>query len=372
MAALHLHGTGATAQPARVPRVRGGTWDWTLRRLLAIGDGATVVVSLAVALTLPDNRSGAGTRLVWGLAAVPLTIIVFKMYGLYDRDVKRISYSTVDDLPWLLHATMVSTLLLWLYSRWTPMNHLDFDEVLLFSAGLIVLGSTVRFTMRRVARDLVGFEQAVLVGTGTVSDALVRKLTAHPEYRVQVIGSLTGEGASDSAPTKTGLPILGTPAELDDIATRYGVSRVIFSSPEVDDQAVEPMLRRCRELALKVSILPKLSDVLGPAVEIDDVEGITVLGVNPPYLPRSSRAIKRLLDLACATILLTLSSPMLLLIAIAIKLDSRGPVFFAQERVGEAAAASTSSSSALCALTPSNAEPSYWREHRSELAAPGS
>ena len=71
-----------------------------------------------------------------------------------------------------------------------------------------------------------------------------------------------------------------------------------------------------------------------PAVEIDDVEGVTVLGVNPPWLPRSSRAIKRGMDLLIAIPLLLLAAPLLGLIAVAIKLDSRGPVFFAQERVG--------------------------------------
>ena len=95
------------------------------------------------------------------------------------------------------------------------------------------------------------------------------------------------------------------------------------------------MLRDCRALSLKVSVLPRLADVLGPAVEIDDVEGVTVLGVNPPWLPRSSRAIKRAMDLLIAVPLLILVAPLLAVLALAIKLDSRGPVFFAQERVGQ-------------------------------------
>ena len=83
-------------------------------------------------------------------------------------------------------------------------------------------------------------------------------------------------------------------------------------------------------------MLPTLSDVLGPAVEVDDVEGVTVLGVNPPWLPRSSRTLKRVMDLAIAATMLTIAFPLLVLIAISIKLDSRGRVFFTQERVGKA------------------------------------
>jgi exopolysaccharide biosynthesis polyprenyl glycosylphosphotransferase len=112
------------------------------------------------------------------------------------------------------------------------------------------------------------------------------------------------------------------------------VTRVVFSARDIEESELERMLRDCRALSLKVSVLPRLADVLGPAVEIDDVEGVTVLGVNPPWLPRSSRTIKRGMDLLIAAALLILIAPLLGLLAVAIKLDSRGPVFFAQERVG--------------------------------------
>ena len=79
---------------------------------------------------------------------------------------------------------------------------------------------------------------------------------------------------------------------------------------------------------------PSCSTRLGPSVEIDDVEGMTVLGVNPPVLPRSSRFLKRTMDMVGALAVLLLTAPLLAVIALAIKLDSRGPVFFRQERIG--------------------------------------
>jgi exopolysaccharide biosynthesis polyprenyl glycosylphosphotransferase len=110
---------------------------------------------------------------------------------------------------------------------------------------------------------------------------------------------------------------------------------VIVSPGQIDDLELEELLRRCRALSLKVSVLPQLSDVLGPAVEIDDVEGVTVLGVNPPWLPRSSRGLKRAMDITLAAMLLVLFAPVMAIVAIAIKLDSRGSIFFGQERVGK-------------------------------------
>lgn len=97
-----------SARPVRVSK------DSALRRLLATGDALAVLLALSVALVIP-GLSGAGRRVLWGAAAVPLVMVLFKLYGLYDRDVKRISYSTVDDLPWVFHATVIGSLIVWLY-----------------------------------------------------------------------------------------------------------------------------------------------------------------------------------------------------------------------------------------------------------------
>jgi exopolysaccharide biosynthesis polyprenyl glycosylphosphotransferase len=320
--------------PVRDPRRSAlrGKRDWTLRRMLAAGDAVAVLLAVAFALTV----AGAGLRRhdpVWGLAAAPLMILLFKLYGLYDRDVKRISHSTVDDLPWLLHATVIGTLLLWLFSKYTPLHRMYFAEVLTFGFGVLVLATATRSAMRRAGGRMIGPERAVLVGGGNLALALVRKLAAHPEYRLHVVGRLERHCAGDS--TRSGeLAVLGSLEELDQVTRRNGITRVILSSTEIDEAELEPMLRDCRAHELKVSVLPKLSDVLGPAVEIDDVEGVTVLGVNPPWLPRSSRAVKRAMDVVIAAALLLVFAPLLALIAIAIKLDSAGPVLFTQERVG--------------------------------------
>lgn len=303
--------------------------DAVLRRALAGGDAAAVLLALALALVLPNQ--GHSHNLFWGMAAVPLMIFLFKLYGLYDRDVKRISHSTVDDIPWLLHASLIGTLLLWLYSRYTPLHRLDFADVLAFGLAVVVLGTAVRFLVRRFGGRAIGNERCVLVGGGSMAEALVRKLEAHPEYRLEVIGLVAGY---DSAVTHPELPVLGTADDLERVAARHGVTRVILSDGAADAE-LEPMLRDCRKLELKVSVLPKLSDVLGPAVEIDDVEGVAVLGINPPWLPRSSRALKRTMDVVMAATLLILFLPVMLVLAIAIKLDSRGPVLFEQERVGK-------------------------------------
>jgi exopolysaccharide biosynthesis polyprenyl glycosylphosphotransferase len=312
------------------PRAAHLNRDMALRRVLAAGDTLGVFLALALALSL-SGRAAAGHRLLLGLVALPLLIVLFKIYGLYDRDVKRISHSTVDDLPWLLHATMIGALLTWLYSKlWKA--PLDFEEIIFF--GLLVIGlvMTGRSFVRQLSARLLGPEPALLVGGGEMADVLVGKLEAHPECRLEVIGVL----ATAREPTSQVrmLPVLGSTDDLAGVAARHKATRVIVSPTGLEDHELKELLQRCRELSLKLSLLPQLSDVLGPAVEIDDVEGVTVLGVNPPWLTRSSRALKRSLDLVLATVMVALAAPLMVLVAVAIKLDSRGPVFFIQERVG--------------------------------------
>lgn len=321
---------GGIGQRSAIAR---GARDGALRRLLAAGDAIAVLVALGFALQVSPAAVG-GHSFVWGLMAVPLMLVLFKLYGLYDRDVKRIGRSTVDDLPHLLHATLVGGLILWVYARQTPLHRLDLIEILIFGVLVLLVAPVARSTIRRNASHIIGRERAVMVGGGSLAETLVGKLRAHPEFGLEVAGVLEPL-VSDQRSSYSALPVLGTIEQLESVAEERGISRVIISR-ELDGEELERVLRRCRTSALKVSVLPKLADLLGPAVEVEDIEGLTVLGVNPPWLPRSSCAVKRAMDIVVAGVLLLLGSPFLLLIAALVKLSSPGPVFFSQERVGRA------------------------------------
>ncbi|MBV9819720.1 MAG: sugar transferase [Solirubrobacterales bacterium] len=306
--------------------------DASLRWLLATGDAVAVFGALVLAMMLPTAGGGDLNGLLWGLVAIPLTIVLFKVYGLYDRDMKRIAYSTVDDLPPLLNAVVIGTLLLWLYARVTPMVRLDLAEVLTFGTTAVGLSAAARFVIRYGSTRLIGPERALLIGGGERARTLAAKLSAHPEYGVEIVGSLS----TDSDPGQpAAATVLGELGGLAGVAASVGAARIVLAADDIDESALEPVLRECRARSLKVSVLPTLSHMLGVAVEIDDVEGVAVLGVNPPWLPRSSRLLKRTMDVLIASVMLIVGAPFFVLFAIAIKRDSPGPVLFRQERVGK-------------------------------------
>jgi exopolysaccharide biosynthesis polyprenyl glycosylphosphotransferase len=310
---MHGHQAGSA-----VSKSFGGR-DYLIRRLLALSDLASILFGLLVMVAISD-RARATEHLAWGLLIVPVWLALLAGYGLYNRDIKRISHSVVDDLPWILHAVLVACLLTWLYFNVVPVPKLHFFDILLFGGIAAPSMLFLRASARRATMQVLGAERVLVVGDGGATDLLVRKMRVHPEYRLDPVGIVR--------PTDGRL-------DLDEELRRYRPERLILCETHLDETTLLGLVHHCRELSVKVSVLPKLFGAMGPSVEVDDVEGVTVLGINPPVLPRSSRLMKRSLDIVTSATALLIIAPLMAMVALAIKLGSRGPVFFRQRRIGK-------------------------------------
>jgi exopolysaccharide biosynthesis polyprenyl glycosylphosphotransferase len=321
------------ANPKSVVAARHGHRDFVIRRLLALADAVGLALAFGVAAAVdPAAETSSVSVVVWGLATIPMWVVVFKLYGLYDRDLKRVSHSTVDDIPWLFHGVVIGTLLTWVLFKALPPGKLPFISILSFAIIALVGILSLRSLVRGSAVRLLGSERVVLVGNERMAQVLIRKMRAHPEYGLEPIGVVL-HGESSDVPC--GLPVLNGSDDIAEIARHHHADRIVISHADLAEGQALDVVRQCKALAIKVSLLPQVFDALGPSVEIDDVEGVTLLGINPPVLGRSSRVMKRCLDFAGAAVLTLILLPLLIVIAIAIKLDSRGPVFFRQSRVGK-------------------------------------
>jgi exopolysaccharide biosynthesis polyprenyl glycosylphosphotransferase len=305
----------------------------TIRRLLAFADGVAVAVALTYALTFPGVARHPGRDYLLGIITLPVWILIFKLYGLYDRDDKRVSHSTIDDLPRIFHAFVVGGIGLWTWYRFAAVEPLVLREGLAFCFIGVVGTLVARAAARAVARSAIPPERVLFVGGGPMARLLVQKILAHREYRLEPVGYVDGE---ESAASTLGdeLPFLGPLASLDTICRTHGIDRVLIAAPGASESEIADTVRRAQEVTAKVNLLPHVVDVIGPSVEIDDVEGITLLGLNPIALTRSSLFLKRTLDITLASAALVLTAPLLAAIAIAIKATSPGPVVFSQWRAG--------------------------------------
>ena len=270
----------AIVQEQSEPRTRAAVpvrfnRDFVLRRLLVLADIAGVAAALAVAMVF----FSAGERLnglLWGLVTLPVWILVFKAYGLYDRDSKRVSHSTVDDLPWIFHSLLIGSLAMWVVLRYGS------GEKLIFVQGLVFFGVGLggiflaRAAARALSRFLIPPERVLLVGGGPMARVLAHKFRQHPEYELDAIGYVDLSASADGV--HSDLPYLGQPQEIDEIVARERVERVVILSPEVAPDELADLVRRLRGADVRIALLPHIVDVLGSSVEIDDVEGITILG----------------------------------------------------------------------------------------------
>jgi exopolysaccharide biosynthesis polyprenyl glycosylphosphotransferase len=310
-----------------------GPHDYYLRRLLALGDIAAIILALTTALILTGVDS-PGRHLLIGLIMLPGWLVIFKFYGLYERDAKRIAHTTIDDIPGLFHAVLLGGVLMWLYFQAAPVGKLTFIPLLTFAGLVLLISPIVRLAARAAVRHIFAPERVALIGTGQATHMLVESLRGDPRCHVQIVGRLVAsEHESDDGP----LPVLGR-LHLGGLArtlAEHRIGRVLVANGELDQPLLTQILRDCKPLSVKVSLLPEAFSVMGPSVEVEDIRGLTVFGINPPVLSRSSRWAKRGLDVLGAGIALVVVSPVLAMLAVLVRLDSPGPALFRQDRIGQ-------------------------------------
>ncbi len=308
-----------------------GRRDYRMRRWLIAAD--TTAMLAAIASWLLINVHKPLLHALWALPTIPVWLVLFLMYGLYSTGLRRVAHTTVDDIPALAHAFLLGGVASWLYFRVSPAGKLAFIDLLVFIGVGFLAALTLRAILRSLALVLLGPERILFVGSGPMTPMLVRQISCRPSHGLEPVGVLTRE---ENRRWPLPLSSLGSLADTDPatVIETERVDRVIVSAEGIDDDRLMELINTCGKLGVKVSALPSLAAMIGPAATIDQLEGITMIGINTPTLPRSSQFFKRAMDVVGASVLLIVTSPLWAAIAVAIKLDSRGPVFFHQERVG--------------------------------------
>jgi exopolysaccharide biosynthesis polyprenyl glycosylphosphotransferase len=303
---------------------------WLLRRALAAAD----LLGLLVAFAAAEEGFGKWTPgstlfLLW----LPAWILIAVVAGLYDRDGDRVDHTTAEDLPRLFQTltavTWLAFIVAWTFGR--AQN--DTTKLVMFWLFAFISIAGLR-AVARVAcrRHPLYIQNTLVVGAGSAGRVIAQKLAAHPEYGLRLLGFVDVERGPDTEADD--LPIWGDVDELEGIVSRLGVRRVIVAFSDHDLGSLLGMVRALTTRGVQVDILPRFFEVLDPGMDIHAVEGIPMLGLRPPRFGRVSLFLKRTIDLIGSTFLLLVLSPFLALVALAIKLDSRGPVFFRQVRIG--------------------------------------
>lgn len=302
--------------------------DALFRRMLLLAD----VLALVGAFALTVALSRRSLQLTWaGIAAVPILVICAKLTGLYDRDETLLRKTTLDEAPRLLQLATACALVAWLAGGLLVEGQLDRHEALFLWLALAALLILARAASRAVALRVAPTERCLFIGDELSAKTIRAKLACRGGIRAEVVAHLDLAKAASWSTNSFAEARLG---EIRDLAHTLDVHRAIVAPHSVDAGEMLNLVRTLKAVGVRVSVLPRLLEVVGSSVEFDDLHGITVMGVRRFELTRSSAAVKRAFDVVWASAGLVAVSPAILLAAIAIKLDSRGPVFFRQLRVG--------------------------------------
>jgi exopolysaccharide biosynthesis polyprenyl glycosylphosphotransferase len=324
--------------PARVPATvreipEGGANESTFRRdtlyrrSLALADALSAAVALVVGVLLLGSDSVSPGA----LAAIPAVVLVGKVAGLYDRDEHLLKKGTLDEAPQLFWVATLYTLLVFLAGDYIVDGEFGRGQALGLWSLLLASMLVTRCAARGAARTVAPAERCLVLGDHEVAGWLATKVQASPGVKTQIVGRVPLER---DPPGANGLPILGGADRLGLVLAEHEIDRVIIAPGGSDAEHILDAIRLVKSLGVKVSVLPRLFEVVGSSVEFDQIDGMTLLGVRRYGLSTSSALLKRALDVTGASVLILLLAPLMLMIALAIKLDSRGPVLFQQRRMG--------------------------------------
>lgn len=318
--------------PASVVRAKHRDRDFGLRRALLIADGLGLWLALALAMTIAGDRPLPVEESLWILPILPLWALLFRTYQLYEQPVRRFEPTHLDDLGRLFHAMLVGLLGLWLFYKIVPAQQLDFAEVLIFGLVALPLIALLRAALRTANLQVAGPER--VFGVAPVEDLclLKRKLDDHPEYEMSLVG-----GVGHDTVEALDLELYAELGELESVIASGDIDHLLvrLDADFISQDRVLELMRACHLEGLRFGCFTGAKGLLPPGVEVNHIEGIGILTTDPPVLSRTANMMKRGLDLIVSATALVVLSPVLVLVAFAVKLDSRGPVLFRQRRVGK-------------------------------------
>jgi len=321
------------------PRRTAGMHDrgWLTRRFLAVADVVALTLAFLIAALLVNTPSGAlAPEVAFFALTTPLWVVLARLFDLYDRDENHVDHSTIDDIGGIFNLVTLGT---WLTTIFLFVSDLLQEgrivRLIWFWAFGVLFVILARGLARSIARSRLAFVQnTIIVGAGDVGQQLARKLLRHPEYGINVVGFVDSEPKL-RADDLDHLVLLGGPDDISRLVPLLYVQRVIIAFSNEGHEEELAVIRNLRDLNVQVDIVPRLFDLTGPNVRMHAAEGLPLVGLSRMRLSRSSRALKRSLDLTVASVMVVALSPLLVVIAAWIKLDSRGSVFFRQTRMGQ-------------------------------------
>jgi len=293
-----------------------------------------VLIPWPVEATEMDRFSAYAWVLVIHITSVLLIFFLFRLYHLVRAT------SRVDEFYAIFGGVFVGTLLSVALASLTLKNsvfEVNLPRVMvlymwLIGAVLVNLGRWGLQKIRSVLQsDGLVQDRVILIGTGEVARLVIQKIQGSPFLGYRLLGLVNG---AEPGGEVEGFPIIGQTEDLPRLIEDYAVDEVIIVIPEADDEELVRLISLSHRERVSIKVFPDLFEIMAAGVTIDDLGGLPLLNIRDVALRGWKLSFKRAMDLVFSAVGLVVLSPFMLLLALLIRLDSPGPIFYIQERMG--------------------------------------
>ncbi len=267
--------------------------------------------------------------------AAAFFIFIFQVNNLYRIN---IIFHRSAHLTAIIKSLYYGTLNVVVISHLVKSSEVLDSRLIIFMFVLIVVPTLYLVRVEFGRRIFLKYKQqfnsnVVIVGDGTTGKLLATKLLFENPEGINVLGFVVNHEIPDKK--LNGIEVLGTIEDLKRINNEFKIDEIIIAIDDINYERLLEILDLCNSLHVTVKLTSELFDIVTKKVSTEKYAGIPVLGVSPHYSNNLTLKLKRIVDLVFSIIGVTLLSPLFLVIGVIIKLSSKGPVFFKQDRIGQ-------------------------------------
>jgi len=266
-------------------------------------------------------------------------LLIFTFVGMYQS---WFASSRFDEISTLFKATFVGIFILFFFIFLDDyINNVSSNKRILIFVywGFLVLFVGVgRITIRSIQRKLLiegyGRKSALIIGFNSKAFDVVDSVSSSPALGIDIKAFCVVKEKDIDKEYKN-IKSESTVKFLPQIIDKYNAQEIILALEEDEHEIIGEIIPVCDDKNVKLKIVPDLYEILSGQARTSQIYGVPLIDVMPELMPEWEKKLKRFIDIILSIVILILSSPIVLLTSIAIKLESEGPIFFVQERMGQ-------------------------------------
>jgi Undecaprenyl-phosphate glucose phosphotransferase len=329
--------SGAPAPPVEQSRLLFLPPDWLPLALVA-GDAVIAAGSVLAGYYIKYTNAIQSLPIGPYLAAIPVVVVIYLFALAATGQYRSWRGRTLVDQLFTLYQGIALAAVLMLAAIEVGNLSRSFSRLTILPAVLLaaLLMTGERYLLReyetRLRRRGIGTERVLMVGTGEGSELLIRRMNMFPQYGFHVVGVASDEVTVNGS--FVGVPVVGRVGDLHELAKSLRVDQVFIALPASQRERLLHLIKLCEDLKLEFKIVPDLLEVMSTRVASNAIDGLPLVGIRRSRLHGGSAVIKRAIDILVSGFFLIVLSPVLLVVAILMKLTMPGPLLFRQERIG--------------------------------------